>query len=875
AGDVARRIPLPKSKSVLVARDGSMWVFTAADTKHFNVDGSIRTFALRGIPKLMTTVGTHAVFLDTKSKIVHWPEGGDVSVGTIPNLADAALQTKGDDNSCVWLGAGDTLACVGKTGIDRIFHVPGLTIGANARLAVAGDVAVVLGANNQLQRINTNTGKLLTTGGPEDIQPDANLTITAVNGMVWIDEPAGDRAWVIHDFGVSPILKNDTSAPSFDAQGQVQDQGTGIGAPTAGAGNVPGSDTETDHLDHNGVDNPPKAVDDSVTARAGTTITIPVTANDWDPDGNAIALISAGIKTKAGHGTVDVLDGTSVAYKPLPGYSGPDQFDYTIIDEHGNPASAMVKVQLFAPDSPNRPPIATPDHVKTRIGHAVTIDVLANDIDPERDVLSVPTFSEIGLAKITPTKGPTGLQALRYQPPDAPGVYTFKYQAADPQGGTSAKTTVTVDVLGDNSPNVAPTANPDALRLPVGKPTPLDVRANDVDPDGDEMTIATDSVASGVEAVVRSQQLVITLGPGAKPWSLVTYKLSDTAGHTTIGHVLVVRLDDSAPNRPPVANPDTERVVVGNSVKIPVTANDVDPDLDTVLLLSVGRPDGGVGTTAVEGNFVRFTPNLPDITKPTPVSFNYKIGDGHGNVAFGTVTVTVLAEALPSAPFARDDFADTFTDKPVNIDVLANDSDPSGGTPHLSEAPACPTGGSATITAAERVTFVPPAGENGTFRCKYRVSNDRGLPAEAWIIVTVTPAPPGNHPPQPIDLTPLGVKVGDSITISAASLATDVDNDTLTFSSVSKPFIGSTSFTQKADSFTYFAPAPGSADDAPTSAFIDVIISDGHDGNVPVQIPIRIIPTTPAVAPVTHDIPRNMTLGDVLVPIDVVAELRD
>ncbi len=695
---------------MLVARDGSMWVFTSSETKHINVDGIGRSFPLRGTPKLKTTVGSHAVFLDTKAQIVHWLEGGDVPVGSIPNLADAVLQTKGDDNSCVWLGAGDTLACVGKTGIERNFPVPGLSIGAGNTLAVAGDVAVVVGVSNRVQRVNLDTQALITKGGPAGVPPTAKLTVTAVNGMIWIDDPTGERAWAIHDLGVQFIQKNDTIALTFDAQGQVQDQGTGNGAPTAGAGNIPGTDTENDHLDHKGVEEPPAAIDDSVTARAGTTITIPVTGNDYDPDGDAIALLRVGDKTKAGHGTIDVLDSSSVSYKPSePGFSGTDQFDYTIVDEHGNTASALVKVQLFAPDSPNRPPIATPDHVKTRVGHAVTIDVLSNDIDPERDPLTVPTFSDNGSAKITDTTGPTGLPALKYDPPDVPGSYDFKYQAADPQGGTSAKTTVTVDVLGDNSPNQPPTANPDAVRMAVGKPTSVDVRANDTDNDGDELKITHVEAPRGVDALIRSQQLLITLQPGAKELSSLTYTLSDdVSGHDQTGHVLVVKISDTAPNRPPVANPDTEQVVVGNSVKIAVTANDVDPDGDPIQLLSVEQPDGGVGTTTVEGNSVRFTPNLPDITKPTPVSFNYKIADGHGNVATGTVTVTVLAEALPRAPFARDDFADTFIDKPVNIDVLANDSDPSGGTPHLSNQPVCPNGGKASTTA-RRTGHIRPA----------------------------------------------------------------------------------------------------------------------------------------------------------------------
>ena len=880
AGDVTRQFPIPKAKNALVARDGSMWLFSASDAKHVMVDGSRRTFVLRGPLTLSpTTVGSHAAFLDVKNQTLHWLEGGDVPVGSLPNLADAVLQTTGDDAPCVWLGAGNTLACVGRTGIDRKVVVGGLTIAAGDQLAVAGDVAVVVGTDNQVRRIDLDNSSLLLTGGVENVRQGVPMAITAVNGMIWIDDVTGDSAWVIHDFGVAPIHKNDFNAPSFDAQGQVQNNGAGNGQATPGAGNVPGSDTETNHLDGNNVDDPPVANDDSVTARAGTTITIPVTGNDWDPDGNAIAVISVGDRTKAAHGAADVLNGTSVSYKPQAGYSGTDSFDYTIEDEHGNPAHATVHIQLLAPDSPNRPPIATPDHVKTRLGRPVTIDVLANDIDPERDVLSVPTFTDYGAAVITETKGPTGLPALKYQPPTLAGEYIFKYQAADPQGGVSEKTKVTVDVLGDNLPNQPPIANPDSVRMQVGKPTPVDVRANDVDPDGDDLTISKAKAPRGVVATIVGQQLEITLLPGANKLSTVTYTLSDNiAGHDVTGHVLAVRLDDSAPNRPPVANPDTERVVVGNQVKIPVTANDVDPEGDGITLLHVDQPTGGVGTTVVEGNSVRFTPNLPNITKATPVTFAYKIGDGKGNVAFGTVTVTVLAEALPSAPFARDDFADTFTDKPVNIDVLINDGDPSGGKPHLSEKPVCPNGGEATVTADERINFVPPLGQTGTFRCQYKVSNSEGRNAQAWIIVTVTTAPPGNHPPvMRSDLQPLSVQVGSSITIAASDVASDIDGDPLMFSAVSKPLVGgSTNFTQKAATFTYTPPDSTSASDTPTSANFDVTISDGHDGNVPGLILVKIIPIAPlAVQPGTHDIIRTMVLGDVPVPIDVVAALRD
>jgi Bacterial Ig domain len=883
AGDVPRPISVPKSTGAIVARDGSMWLFTDTEAKHVGVDGSGDTFELRGKRDATTTIGADAVYLDHKAQMVHWLDGGEVPVDSIPNAADAVLQVRGDDAKCVWMATGDTLACIGKTSIDRVIHVEGLNVGGGDTLAVAGTTAAVVHAGtNIIERIDLETGTLLPSeGGPSGVPVGAQLTITAVNGMIWIDDEKGSLAWVIQQFGVQVIHKNDTAAPTVNAQGEITNPGSGTEADTAGAGNAPGDDTEQKPLDHNGVENPPVAVDDSVTARAGATVTIPVTANDYDPDDEAIAVVSVGDTLQAGHGTVDLLDGTSVTYVPYPGFSGSDAFDYTIVDEFGNHATAKVNLQLFPPDSPNRAPIATADRVQTRVGHPVTIDVLANDIDPERDALTIPTFGQNGSAKITDTTGPTGLPALKYFPPDTPSVYTFTYQAADPQGGTSAKTLVTVDVVGDDAPNGAPDANPDAIRLAVGKTATVDVKANDVDPDGDDLFIRALSPPTGISVALRGQELDITLQPGAPDLSVVQYGLNDGSDlPEVIGHVLVVKIDDNAPNRPPVANPDTERVVVGNSVKIAVTGNDADPEGDPIRLLSVAQPDGGVGTTSVEGNsnFVRFTPNLPNITEPTPVTFTYKIGDGHGNTATGTVTITVLVDPLPRAPFARDDFADTFTDKPVNINVLANDSDPSGGKPQLSGNPVCTNGGEAITNADEGVTFDPPQGQNGTFRCKYRVANSQGLPAEAWIIVTVTTPAAGNHDPTLIDGTAnQTVEFGASLNLDVNTFATDVDGDSLVFASMSKQGAGSANFTQNTQSFRYTAPLAGSADAIPSVVNLDVTISDGHDNYVRDTISIKLTAPAAAAAPplLAHDIPRSTTLDLAVPPIDVPAELRE
>jgi large repetitive protein len=870
--DITRPIEVPDSTSSLVATDGSMWLFTDSQATHVNVDESSQTMALRGRldPSDTTTVGPHAVSFDRAARIVHWLDGGDVPVDSIANSFDAVLQERGDDAPCVWLGAGDTLSCVGKTGIDNTIPVDGMNLQIGDRLAVTGSVAVVVRANNQVDRLDLAAAELSDEPGPTAPQ-GARLTITATNDMIWIDDQIGIDAWVVHRFGVNHIDKDDGDVPVRDTQGQVKTGGSG-GDDLLGTGNEPGSELGANQLDRNGLDDPPNAIDDSVTARSGNSVIIPVTGNDWDPDGDAIAVFAV---QPTGHAATDVVNGTSVAYFPDPGFSGTDTFQYTIVDEHGNAASANVTVQLLAPGSPNQPPIAGDDRVTTRPGNPIIIDVLANDIDPERDVLSVPTFQQNGSASVTNAIGPTLLPALRYEPPagnEGVGINTFTYQAADPHGGTSEKATVTVEVIGKNVLNKPPETHPDAIRLPVGVTARLDVLANDIDPDNDELTIDVPVPTTGVKADVRGKQLVITLQPGAEERSVVVYRVHDgTPSHDRDGRVLVLRISDTAQNRPPVANPDAERVVIGYSVMIPVTANDIDPDSDIVRLQRVDQPANGVGTTSVEGNSVRFTPNLPDITQPTQVSFTYQISDGKGHDATGNVSVTVLAEALPHAPFARDDPADTVQDKPVTIDVLANDSDPSGGRPSLI-AVSCPAGGTADRTADDRVTFTPPPLATGTFRCRYEVTNTQGLTASASIIVVVTDALPGNHAPV-LDTTEFSMYQGETLTLRADQIATDEDGDRLVFVEVDQPIAGNISFVANSSSVTYSAPAADST--LVPVVQLDTVISDQMGGgNVPALISIKIDKPIPKAPPRVAPIPSGALVGDT-VRIDVLAALRD
>lgn len=90
----------------------------------------------------------------------------------------------------------------------------------------------------------------------------------------------------------------------------------------------------------------PVAVNDQVTTPIEVPIEIDVLANDSDPDGDTLVIVSVGT---AQNGTAVITAQQSIEYQPTALFSGTDGFDYTISDERGGEAVAHVQVDVQAP----------------------------------------------------------------------------------------------------------------------------------------------------------------------------------------------------------------------------------------------------------------------------------------------------------------------------------------------------------------------------------------------------------------------------------------------------------------------------------------------------------------------------------------------
>jgi hypothetical protein len=207
------------------------------------------------------------------------------------------------------------------------------------------------------------------------------------------------------------------------------------------------------NLTINPTNDPPLANDDSATTLEDTPVIIDVADNDGDPDGN---LDPASTNTAcpscaepANGSLINNGDGT-FTYTPDPDYHGGDSLVYQICDTLVACDTAAVTITV---DSVNDPPLANDDSATTQEDAPVTIDVAANDTDPDGDLAPA-------TANTTCANGSTGCNGaahgslsdnadgtITYNPdPAFSGNDSFVYEVCDTGGlCTTASVSITVN----------------------------------------------------------------------------------------------------------------------------------------------------------------------------------------------------------------------------------------------------------------------------------------------------------------------------------------------------------------------------------------------------------------------------------------------
>lgn len=283
----------------------------------------------------------------------------------------------------------------------------------------------------------------LTVSAPAPVLPMANADTTAVDedGEVLIDVLANDEsptggALEIGELGQPEhgmVTSEDgivryTPAADFHGVDQFTYVARGELGPSAPA-------SVTVHVVSR--NDAPTVADVTADVTEGSSVTLDLVGAGSDTDGDTLSVHAV---EQPEHGAVSIGEDGQVTYTPHAGYAGSDTFRFRLTD--GDRISAWADV-VIAVAAVSQAPVAAPDSATTASGVAVTIDVIANDSDPDGDTLTVTIVG--GPSDGTATVGVD--QRVTYTPAGVfSGTDSFTYQVVDPAGLTSAATTVTITV---------------------------------------------------------------------------------------------------------------------------------------------------------------------------------------------------------------------------------------------------------------------------------------------------------------------------------------------------------------------------------------------------------------------------------------------
>ncbi len=324
----------------------------------------------------------------------------DTSGGQGLFTKDASGFVGGGNHFAIWL-AGSTLSARFQDGVDQtVISLPGVIAGQDY------DVAATFDANGVALYVD---GQLI---GADSLVMDWTTNREFIQ---W-----GGRGWA-----------SDSEQPGFDApfNGIISDKQFY---------DLALSDTQVAEL-HTGApsNSDPVAVDDSIEVSEDGSTTFDPALNDSDVDGDSV--ITTGVASDPGNGTAVLNADNSVTYTPDADFFGNDSFEVQVGDGNGGFDISQVNVTVSPLDDD---PFAVDDAAETQEGEAVDIDLLANDIDVDGDVLSI-----VGLTAATNGQVVDNGDGTVTYSPDAGfiGEDSFVYTLSDGAGPTSdATVTVTV-----------------------------------------------------------------------------------------------------------------------------------------------------------------------------------------------------------------------------------------------------------------------------------------------------------------------------------------------------------------------------------------------------------------------------------------------
>ncbi|HWJ83823.1 MAG TPA: Ig-like domain-containing protein, partial [Cellulomonas sp.] len=404
-------------------------------------------------------------------------------------------------------------------------------------------------------------------------------------------------------------------------------------------------------------------------------------------------------------------------------------------------ATGLARIDVRDWPSDSQPPVAVRDRAFLPAGGEVTIDPLSNDSDPAGNVLvlqsvTVPDGSPVSAAVLDHHL----VQIRSERTLEGPEVLSYTVS----NGAASAIGQIVVQPV-PAAKNQNPVAENVAVTVRTGGVVTIPVLDTAYDPDGDTLTLEPDlaePLPAGQGLMFVSGNVLRYQAPATTLTARATFEISDGHGGTASATVTVtVHASDPDTKQPPRPKDVTARVFAGQTVRIPIPLVGIDADGDGVTLLGVATSPSH-GTVEKGADWLEYTA-LPGESGTD--TFTYAVEDWVGQRAVATVRVGISPPPQNAATVvARDDAVTIRPGQTIEVRVLANDIDSSGGELTLDPELGVPEGIDARASGRRIVVVAPP--KNQVIQIQYTATNAAGGRDTAILTVTVDDKAPVLRP---------------------------------------------------------------------------------------------------------------------------------
>ncbi|MEQ4565027.1 Ig-like domain-containing protein [Paenarthrobacter sp. CAP02] len=517
----------------------------------------------------------------------------------------------------------------------------------------------------------------------------------------------------------------------------------------------------------------PQAKPDEVTVRVGDVVTIPVLANDTDPNGGELTLDPVLAQQP------DEADGRMfVSGNTLRFIAGDHPTTvyaiYKVSNASGQTDSQQVTIRVRGrDDATNTRP--EPRNLTARVvaGMTVKIPVPLDGIDADGDSVQL-----IGIDK-APERG-TGILRDGYLEYTAggksAGTDTFSYRVRDRIGAENTGTLI-VGIAPAEADNQKPVAVDDAVDVRPGRRIAVDALKNDSDPDGDPIGLVPTLEAKPELQAEAANGKVLLTAPNAAGTDSISYRIQDDK-KAEASAVIRVETNPTAPLHAPIAVDDrvTLAETLGKTaVDVPVLKNDSDPDgvaEDLKIALPDGNPNARVGTAG----------NIVVTLVPEDQLIPYTVTDIDGQAA--TAIMWIPGQGLQYPTLARNDIVEITSGKEITLALQDYVKVREGRQPRITVADKIRVlgGDPGNVIAGDgtALRYAAQTEYSGPGSITFEVTDgsgpddSEGLKSTLTIMTRVLPDPDANHPPT-FSGAAIEAPKGETAELDLANLAADVD----------------------------------------------------------------------------------------------------